>query len=882
VTFSFWRRQKRESELEEEIQSHLKMAAQDRTDRGETPDQARGAARSELGNVGLIKEVTREMWGGASVERLVQDLRFGMRMLVKSPGFAVVAILTLALGIGVNSALFSVVNGVLLKPLPYPQPEKLVWLAESKPNFATGSISFPNFRDWQKDNRTFSGMALYRSYNFNILGLGDAEQVDARLITSDFFSVLGVNPVIGRTFASGEDDIGRAPIVMISEGLWKRKFNSSSDVLGKIINLDGTGYTIVGVTPASFDFSGLFRDIDIYAPVGQWTNPSLSRRGAGLGLHGVGRLKPDVTIEQARADMTRVSSNLAAAYPDTNKGISAALRPLKQTMVGEVRVLLLVLLAAVGFVLLIACVNVANLMLARAAARTREFAIRAALGAGQARLVRQLLTESLLLALTAGALGLLLAAWGTRAALQLLAQGLPRASEVHLDGPVVLFTVMISLGCGIFFGLAPALKTRSRNLHDTLKEGGRGESGTRHRAQGLLVVVEMALALVLLISAGLMLRSLTALWNVNPGFDSHNVLAFGVALPPSMRNTSAAEVRAALRNVDRQLAAVPGVKSISLSWAAVPLSGDDEDLFWIEGKPKPQTDDEKSWSISYVVEEDYLQVMGIPLQRGRFFTAQDNENASHVVVVDDVFAKKYFPDVDPIGQHIFLDNKGGRAEIIGIVSHVKQWGLDSDDKETLRAELCFPYMQLPDQAMQLSGNGTGVMVRYDPRAATIGDSLRAAVKGISAEHVMSKTQTMDEIISDSLATQRFSMAVFAIFAVLALALATVGIYGVISYVVQQRTQEIGVRVALGAKRTDVLRLVLGDGMKMVGVGVVIGLMAAFGLTRLMASLLYGVSATDPLTFAVVALFLAGVALAACYIPARRAMRVDPMVALRYE
>ena len=882
MTFSFWRRQKRENELEEEIQSHLKMAAQDRTGRGEKPEQARGAARRELGNVGLIKDVTREMWGGASVERLIQDLRFGMRMLVKSPGFAAVAILTLALGIGANTALFSVVNGVLFKPLPYPHPEQLVWLAESKPNFATGSISFPNFRDWQKDNHTFSGMAVYRSYNFNILGLGDAEQVRARFITSDFFSVLGVNPVVGRTFASGEDDIGRSPIVMISETVWKRKFNSSPDVLGKNINLDGTGYTIVGVTPASFDFSGLFRDVDVYTPLGQWTNPLLPNRGAGLGVHGVGRLKPDVTIDQARADMARISSNLAAAYPDTNKGIGAALRPLRQTMVGDVRLVLLVLLAAVGFVLLIACVNVANLMLARAAARGREFAIRAALGAGQARLVRQLLTESILLAFAAGALGLLLAAWGTRAALQFLAQGLPRASEVHLDARAMLFTVLVSLGCGIFFGLAPALKSRGRNLLDTLKEGGRGESGTRHRAQGLLVIVEMAMALVLLISAGLMLRSLTALWNVNPGFDSHNVLAFGVALPPSMRNAGAAEIRAALRNVDRQLAAVPGVKSISLSWGAVPLSSDDEDLFWIEGKPKPLTDDEKSWSISYVVEENYLQVMGIPLQRGRFFTVQDNENASHVVVVDDVFAKKYFPDMDPISQHIFLDNKGGRAEIIGIVSHIKQWGLDSDDKETLRAELYFPFMQLPDQAMQLSASGTGVMVRYEPGAAAIGDSLRAAVKGISAEHVMSKVQTMDEIISDSLASQRFSMAVFGIFAALALALASVGIYGVISYLVQQRTQEIGVRVALGAKRSDVLRLILGEGMRMAGGGVILGLIASFGLTRLMASLLYGVSATDPFTFTAVAVLLVIVALAACYIPARRAMRVDPMVALRYE
>jgi ABC-type antimicrobial peptide transport system permease subunit len=518
-------------------------------------------------------------------------------------------------------------------------------------------------------------------------------------------------------------------------------------------------------------------------------------------------------------------------------------------------VLLLVLLAAVGFVLLIACVNVANLMLARAAARTREFAIRAALGAGQARLVRQLLTESLLLALVGGGLGLLLAGWGTQAALRYLADGLPRASEVRLDTRALIFTVAISLGCGIFFGLAPALKTGARNLHDTLKEGGRGGSGSRHRAQGIFVVVEMALALVLLVSAGLMVRSLTALWHVDPGFDSHNVLTFGVALPPSMRNASIAGIRAALRVVDEQLKAAHGVKAVSLSWASVPLASDDE---------------------------DYLKVMGMPLERGRFFTAQDDENSPHVVVVDDVFAQKYFSEKDPIGQHIFLTGKGGRAEIVGIVPHVKQWGLDSDDKESLRAELYFPYMQLPDQAMKLSWNGAGVLVRSDPRVAAIADSLKAALKGISGEHVMSKTQTMDSIISDSLASQRFSMAVLGIFALLALALASVGIYGVISYLVGQRTQEIGIRVALGANRSDVLRMVLGDGMKMAAIGVVIGIAAAFGLTRLMASLLFGVSATDPLTFSAVAILLIGVALAACYIPARRAMRVDPMVALRYE
>jgi predicted permease len=396
------------------------------------------------------------------------------------------------------------------------------------------------------------------------------------------------------------------------------------------------------------------------------------------------------------------------------------------------------------------------------------------------------------------------------------------------------------------------------------------------------VAVEMAMALVLLIAAGLMIRSLSALWKVNPGFDPHNVTTFGVALPPSMNKAGAEGIRAALRQVNRELAAVPGVQAVSLSWGAIPIVSDDEDLFWIEGQPKPATDNDMSWSISYVVEESYLNVMRTPLERGRFFTAQDNENASHVIVVDDVFAKQYFGDKDPIGQHIILNNKGGRAEIVGVVAHVKQWGLDSDDKEQLRAQLYLPYMQLPDEAMALSWNGTGVIVRYDPKMPIVAESMRAAIKRISGEHVMSNAQSMDEIISESLATQRVSLILLGAFAVLALGLASSGIYGVISYVVQQRTQEIGVRMALGAKRYDVLRLILVEGMKMAGIGVVVGLAAAFGLTRLMASLLFGVSATDPLTFTVVAMLLAIVGLAACYIPARRAMRVDPMVALRYE
>jgi len=877
-------RRNRNRELDEELQSHLQMAERDRRERGASTNDAAAAARQELGNTELIKEVTREMWGGASLERLAQDLRYGLRILVKAPGFTAVAVLTLALGIGANTAIFSVVNGVLFNPLPYPHPEQLVTLSESKPNFATGSISLPNFLDWQRENHTFSGMAMSRGYLVNLTGRGEPEQLRARFITSDLFSVLGVTPLLGRVFAPGEDRIGGAPIALISEGLWRRKLAASPSALGQTVALDGTGYTVVGVIPASFKLTlGSFNSIDVYLPVGQWNNPLLPTRGAGLGFHGIGRLKPGVTIEQARADLAAISQSLAATYPDTNKGIGATMFPLKQDMVHDVRVLLFVLLGAVGFVLLISCVNVANLMLARSSARRREFAVRTALGAGQGRLVRQLLTESLLLSLVGGGLGLLLAAWGTQAALRRLPAGLPRAGEVGLDGRVLLFTSIVTLACGLFFGLAPALRGARTNLHDTLKEGGRGESGVRHRAQGVLVVAEMALALVLLISAGLMLRSLQALWNVNPGFNSHNVLSFGVALPPSMRIATADGIRAALRNVDQQIKAVPGVTAVSLSWGALPLGGDDEDLFWIESQPKPATENEMKMALSYVVQEDYLRVMGVPLERGRFFTAHDNETAPHVAVIDDVFAKQYFGDQDPIGQRIVVPNKGGSAEIIGIVGHVKQWGLDRDDTESLRAQLYVPYMQLPDAAMRLSWNGTGVLLRYQPAAAaTVGESVRSAVHSISSGHLMTETQTMDEIIANSLNARRFSMLLLGVFAFVALGLAVVGIYGVVSYLVGRRTQEIGIRIALGARSPDVLRMILSEGMKMTLLGVAIGFLAALALTRVMASMLFGVSTTDPITFSGVALLLAFVAAGACYIPARRATRVDPMLALRHE
>jgi predicted permease len=817
------------------------------------------------------------------METLLQDLRYGVRMLAKNRGFTAVAVLTLALGIGANTSLFSVINGVLLTPLPFPQADELVTLHENKPHFEGGSVSYTNFKDWQKDNHTFASMAISRRYAWSLTGIGEAEQVNGEFVSSDFFSVLGVKPVIGRSFAPEEENVGAGPVALISKGLWQRKFSGAPDVLGKSMTLDGRAFTIIGVIPANFHLivPG-FRDGEVYAPVGQWNNPILLQRGAGLGFHGVGRLRPGVTIEQARADMDGVTRNLAVAFPDADKGISAKLVPLKQQMVGHVGRFLMVLLAAVGFVLLIACANVANLLLARSTGRTREFAVRAALGATQARVIRQLLTESILLGLAGGTLGWLLAAWGTRAALGVLPDALPRAEQIGLDAHVLIFTAGISLLAAVLFGLAPAVKTSQPALHETLKQGGRGGSGVRHRAQDVFVVTELALAVVLLTGAGLTVRSLARLWSVDPGFNPHNVLRFGLSLPPSLVGASPDTIRSAFREVDDKLASIPGVHGVSQTWGAIPLSGDDEQLFWLEGQAKPVNENDMNWAIDYIVEPDYLKAMGIPLQRGRFFTAQDNEHAPLVVVIDEIFAQKYFPHQDPIGKRININRFDRLAEIVGVVGHVKQWGLDTDDQQTLRSGLYIPCMQMPNAFVAMAPSGSAVVMRSNASSTGLLDSIRRVSAQMSNQQVVYGAQTMDSLISDSLASRRFSMILLAVFATLALLLASVGIYGVTSYVVGQRAQEIGIRMALGAQQRDILYLILGRGGKLALVGVAAGLAASLGLTRLMARLLYGVGATDPVTFAGVAVLLSLVALSACYIPARRATKFDPVVALRYE
>ena len=882
----FWRKRDRGSDLEEELNAHLQLATNDRIEKGESGAQAAANSRREFGNLALIREITHEMWGWASLERIAQDVRFGVRVLAKSPGFAVIAILTLALGIGANTALFSIVNGVLLNPLPYPQPDRLVTLHESKPNFESGSISFPNFLDWQRENHSFQQMAISRPNGFTLTGQGESEQISAEFISADFFSVLGVQPTLGRMFLPGEDRIGAPPIVLISAGLWKRKFGSAPDILGKSIALNGKSFTIVGVVPANFNLSIVnFSATELYAPIGQWENPFLSSRYAGLGFHGIARLKPGVTLEQARADMATVTQALAAMYPDADKGIGATIIPMRQLMVGSTQPILLVLFGAVGCVLLIACVNVANLLIARSTGRAREFAIRTALGAGRARLLRQYVTESLLLALTGGALGLLLAYWGTKAALTAMPSALPRANEVGVDAHVLLFTLAISIAAGILFGLAPALKMSKPNLQKTLNEGGRAVTASRQRAHAIFVVVEVALALVLLVSAGLATRTLATLWRVDPGFRSSNILTFGLNLSPSMSLSQPDQIRATLRQLDATLAAVPGVQSTTLSWGAFPMSGDDEILFWREGDPQPANKNDMKWALKYIVEPQYLDVMKIPLKRGRFFTNSDDEHSAPVAVIDEEFARKYFGADNPVGKRLYFDrgigNAPNTAEIIGVVGHVKQWDLISDSTQ-LHDQIYLPFMQMPDDQIAQVPSGTSVAVRYEGASAPVFDAIRNSMRQMNSEQVVYQALTMDEILAISLASQRFSMILLAGFAALALLLAALGIYGVVSYLVTQRTNEIGIRMALGAQRSHVLKMVITQGAKMALTGVALGLAAALVLTRLMSKMLFGIKPTDPLTFLAVAALLIGVALLACYIPARRATRVDPVVALRYQ
>jgi predicted permease len=823
-----------------------------------------------------------------------QDLRYGLRMLGKSPGFALIAVLTLALGIGANTAIFSVVNGVLLNPLPFPNAKRIVSMFQKKQNFDNGSISYPNFLDWQRDNRTFESMAAYRWADGTISGVGEPENVKAQRVSATFFPILGVYPMLGRNFSADEDRRGANPTVIISEGLWKRKFAADRDVIGKRLIVAGEGRTIIGILPASFHLRiNNFRTADVYVPIGQDTDPMFHKRDSFWGMDAIGLLKPGVTLQQAKDDMKHVNAGIAAAFPDIDSDIQANILPLKDEIVGDMRPVLLVLLGAVVFVLLISCVNVANLLLARSTSRQREFAIRIALGAGQPRLIRQLLTESVILSLMGGAIGLLLAKWGTSVALAAVPSSVPRAEEIGLDARVLLFTLAISILAGIVFGLAPALRTSRSNVGETLKDTSRAISGHRQRTQAIFVVGEMAMAMVLLIGAGLMVRTLVHLWSVDPGFDPHSLLRFSITPPPSFAGQSPDAIHAAFRQMENTIRNTSGVQNVSLHTGSHVMGGDDELLFWAEGQPKPERQSALPMALEYIVEPEYLKTMHIPLLRGRFFNEGDNEHSTRVAVIDERFAKQYFAGQDPIGKYIHgLEYDKSASErtwvdflIVGIVGHVNQWGLADESTQSLKAQIYHPIMQTTDIATKdMASGGVTVYVRFQP-TLTPQAFFRSVRKNLIAGNsglVVSDDEPQEEAVARSIASQRFAVILLGAFAGLALLLASVGIYGVLSYLVGQRTREIGVRMALGARQFDVLRMVLRDGARMTLLGAGIGLFAALALTRLMSSMLFGVAPTDPLTFAAVAVILCGIALAACYVPARRATRVDPMVALHYE
>ncbi len=816
----------------------------------------------------------------------LQDLRYSVRQMRKSPGFATIAILTLALGIGANTAIFSVVNGVLLNPLPYPQPERLAVLFHERPNFPKGSISYPNFLDWQRENQAFDRMAAYRqSGSFALTGTAEPEAVTGDMVSAGFFEILGTKLLAGRAFSADEDRLGTNPTVMISEGLWKRKFGSDPNLVGRVIILDGEARTVIGIVPASFHLKTRnFKPADVYAPIGEYKEPQFRDRNAAWGTDAIARLKPGVTMAEAARDMVRVNHGLEAAFPDGDANIKTKIIPLKELLVGDVRPALVVLLGAVGFVLLIACFNVANLLLARSTGRSREFAVRTAMGAGRARLVRQLLTESVGLSLVGGGLGLLLATWGTKAALAVLPQALPRAENIGVDDRVLLFTLLLSAVAGVLFGIIPALKTSRLHLSSTLNESGRSVATGKSRAQSAFVVIEMAMALVLLVGAGLMIRTLMGLWGADPGINPHNVLTFNVALLPSLAAKTADEVRATYRQLDATLRSVPGVESESINAGARPMEGDNEETFWVEGQAKPQRRAEMPLTLQYTVQPEYLRVMQTPLRRGRFLTDADNQASAAVAVIDEAFAEHYFAEQDPIGKYIFVvDSHGQRSEqIVGVVGHVKQFGLAKDSTEPQQAQVYDSFRQLPDYAVMNEAGGDRVYLRTrnDVDPMSVFQTIRHILAQQNHEIIAFNPESMEETVAKSIAQQRFTMMLLAVFAGLALLLASVGIYGVLSYVVGQRTQEIGIRMALGAQKSDVLRAVLRDGARLTLLGVGIGVVAAVSLTRLMESMLFGVKPTDPVTFTAVGLILCAVALLACYIPAHRAASTDPIQALR--
>ncbi len=801
------------------------------------------------------------------METFIQDVSYGLRTMRKNPGFTLIALLTLALGIGANTAIFSVVNAALLRPLPLDHPEQLVLVYSRTGREARNYVAYPDLRDWQAQSQSFAHLSAIVPQSVNLTGRAEPGRVIGGFVSTNFFKMLGVEPAAGRAFLPGEDEAGAERVVVINHIVWRDRFGADPNLIGQTLTLNGQLFTVVGIMPEAFRFS--WSDVDVWLPIQHYPNFTLDRGKTSAAV--LGRLKPGVTTRQAQAEMETISARLAKQYPETNADRGINLVSFQAQLVELIRPSLLVLLGAVGFVLLIACANVANLLLSRSIARHKELALRAALGATRARLVRQLLTESLLLSLAGGVLGLLIGLWGMDALAANSAVDLPVGVTVKLDLAVLGFTASMAVLTGLIFGLLPALRFSRPDVHEALKEGGRtaganlGSSGAR----GLLVVTQVALALVLLVGAGLMVKSFMNLLGVDPGFDPKNVLTLEYRVPRNKYPEPQQQWRFHEQVVAR-VQALPGVESAAVV-LALPHGGNVGGAnFILPDRPAPPAGQELRAQTNRA-DPHYFRTMGIPLLLGRVFAEQDQPNASQVVVINQMMARRYWPNDDPIGKQVRLLDPEVTASVIGVVGDVKHFSLDEPEL----SQIYLAYAQHPHIFATLA-------VRTSSEAMSFSNAVRGAVWSVDKDQPVWKVRTLEWLLDRSLGPQRFLMLLLAVFSALALVLSAVGIYGVMSYAVSQRTREIGVRLALGAQPRDILRLVVKQGFVLAFIGIVIGLVTSLALTRLMKSLLFGVSATDPVTFAVIALLLASIALLACYVPARRATKVDPMTALRYE
>lgn len=807
---------------------------------------------------------------------ILQDFSFALRTFRRSPGFTFAVIFTLALGIGANTAIFSVVDGALLHPVPFPDSDRLAALYQTFPEGGDkDAVSYPNLLDWQAQSRTFEAIAGVRGEAFTLTGRGDPELVTGLGVSSNLLAVLRTQPVLGRMFTREEDQRGGRPVVLLAAGYWKRRFGGDPAIVGQTIRLNGRDVEVIGIMPAEVRLRLSYQDV--FTPLGQNDNPSFYCRGTGDDTEGLGRVKPGIPLAQARAEMQTIMQNLVAQYPNDNYKAGVNVVAYIQDISGDLRPVLLALSVAVGFVLLIACTNVANLVLARSSARSQEFAVRIALGAGRGRIVRQLLTESALLALAGGMLGMLIAFWYTQAALAVLPSVLPAISQVGMNSRVLWFSLAVSLFTSVLFGLGPALKAGDANIQESLRQGGRSILAGRGRAQSTLIVAEVALTLMLLVGAGLMMRSLNRLWSVSPGFRPENVLVFHTSLSPQYLS-SPQKTREGFRLVSERLSGVPGVEAASLEVGALPFMGNTQTGFATAEDAKARKGETRLANI-YAVEGDHFRAMGIPLVGGRFFSGQETDKTPLVAVIDQELARQTFPGQNPVGRSLQIGLFASPSEIVGIAGHVKHSGIDSDATAKVRAQIYVPLSQLTDKMLPGAVGDVNGVVHTKANPAALMDAIRRDLSKVNGDRAVSGAVLMTDAIAGSFAPRRFSLMILAAFAAVSLILSIVGVYGVVSYFISQRTNEIGVRMALGAESRDILFTLLREGAAMGGIGVAIGLLGAAALTRLIASLLFGIGPTDFLTFAGAASLLFGFVILSCYVPARRAALLSPLEAM---